>query len=318
MWKQILRYNFVQWGKLADFLELNSEQRAFIAQSPSFPLNLPLRLAQKIRKGTLKDPILQQFLPTLHEEKDKMGFALDPVLDQSFRKSSKLLHKYCGRVLLVCTSACAMNCRFCFRQNFEYETEEKGFSNELELISQDESIREVILSGGDPLSLADHTLQDLLCKLDAIPHIHRIRFHTRFPIGIPERIDDNFLEVLKKISKRIWFVIHVNHPMELDDAVWRHLELIQKMGITILSQTVLLKNVNDDPDILKDLWENLVDHGVMPYYLHQLDRVRGAAHFEVLEERGKEIMQKISGQISGYALPKYVKEVPGELGKKVI
>lgn len=312
LWKQILRNNFTHWEKLADYLELSSEQRSHILTQPSFVLNLPLRLAQKITKGTLEDPLLKQFLPLKVEKNPTLGFVQDPVGDHLCRKESKLLHKYEGRVLLVCTSACAMHCRYCFRQNFDYETQNKLFKKELEIITEDPSIHEVILSGGDPLSLSDHILEELLEAISAIPHIQRIRFHSRFPIGIPERIDASFIHLLKKLRPQIWFVIHTNHPKELDAEVLSHLHLLKNIGVILLNQSVLLKGVNDSVEILVELCEKLVNHGIFPYYLHQLDRVQGAAHFEVAEEKGKELIQEIAKYLPGYAVPKFVKELSGE------
>lgn len=317
-WRQILRSNFTQWEKLADYLELNLQQREFILPKSHFPLNLPLRLAQKITKGTLHDPILKQFLPTIEEKKLHPLFVTDPVADQSFRIKSKLLHKYHGRVLLVCTSACAMHCRFCFRQNFDYDVTDQSFTNELEIIANDPSIHEVILSGGDPLSLSDLTLKKLLGEIVQIPHIRRIRFHTRFPIGIPERIDADFLAILQEVPCQIWFIIHSNHPQELDQEIFARLKAMQKLGIIVLNQAVLLRGVNDNVETLKQLCELLVDHGIFPYYLHQLDRVQGASHFEVGEEEGAYLIQEIAKQLPGYAVPKYVREIPGETNKTAI
>jgi lysine 2,3-aminomutase len=187
-WKSLLKKNFTKWESLCDFLELEELLRARILKRSSFPLNLPLRLAQKIAKNQLDDPILRQFVPLVEEEsipdKDR-NYSPDPLLETSFRKTSKLLHKYPGRALLVTTSACAMHCRFCFRRHFSYETENKSFEEEIRLISEDSSLSEVILSGGDPLSLSNETLGTLLDSLEKIPHVKRVRFHTRVPIGIP-------------------------------------------------------------------------------------------------------------------------------------
>lgn len=317
-WRQILRQNFVRWELLADFLNLTAQQRASILDKPRFPLNLPRRLAQKIAKGTLDDPILRQFLPTIEESKIVTGFGCDPVGDEVFRKGRKLLHKYDGRVLLVCTSACAMHCRYCFRQNFDYEIENNSFIEELEEIQNDPSISEVILSGGDPLSLSNRTLQMLLYQISEIPHIRRIRFHTRFPIGIPERIDNDFIQLLNEVKCQIWFILHSNHPLELDQDVLHHLKKIQKLGIVVMNQSVLLRGVNDDHTTLKQLCEKLADNGIVPYYLHQLDRVAGAAHFEVSEEKGRALIQSLAAELSGYAVPKYVREDSGMPGKTLL
>lgn len=310
-WRNILRKNFTKVELLADFLELNEEQRAQLIVRSDFPLQVPLRLAQKMAKGTLEDPLIKQFLPTRQEREVYPHFVLDPVCDASFQQEGKLLRKYEGRVLLVCTSACAMHCRYCFRQHFAYDTS-KTFEEELAQIEQDLSIHEVILSGGDPLSLSDETLSHILKRLAKLPHIRRIRFHTRFLIGIPERIDEEFLNLMAQIPQQVYFVIHCNHPKELDEEIFDRLKALQRLGCLILNQAVLLKGVNDDVDTLKQLAEQLANHGIIFYYLHQLDRVQGAAHFEVEEEKGRFLIGEIAKQLPGYAVPKYVREVAGE------
>lgn len=317
-WRQIIRKNFTNVGKLADFLEFSPDQRQKLLTNSKFGLNLPWRLAQKISKGTLDDPILKQFLPTIEETYLSSDFLQDPVNDKNFRQETKLLKKYAGRALLICSSACAMHCRYCFRQNFPYDTQKKGFVEELETIRQDSSLHEVILSGGDPLSLDNDVLNHLLNDLENIPHVQRIRFHTRFPIGIPERIDGKFINILKNRKSQLIFVVHVNHPQELDKDIFSALRKIQKLGIPVLNQSVLLKGINDTLDTQKRLSENLVNHGIMPYYLHQLDRVQGASHFEVDQKQGQKLIKGLSETLSGYAVPKYVAEIPGKYGKTSI
>lgn len=310
-WREIQRQNFTSWEKLAAFLQLATNGPVIKSR---FSLNLPLRLAQKIKKRDWDDPILKQFLPHRLEMVKNPEFTDDPVGDQHSQQSEKLLKKYQGRALLICTSSCAMHCRYCFRQNFPYETQ-GGFDDELRLIEQDASLTEIILSGGDPLSLADRVLEELLHRLDQISHLKRVRFHTRFPIGIPERIDTPFLEILANRRLQVIFVIHCNHPQELDDDVAKALKKIQCLGIPVLNQAVLLQGVNDSVEVLKELCEKLADAGVLPYYLHQLDKVQGAAHFEVDEQKGQALIDELTTLLSGYAVPKYVKEVSGHPSK---
>ncbi len=317
-WKSILRQNFTHWHKLANYLELSPEQCTHILAKPKFPLSLPLRLAKKIEKRNLADPILRQFLPTTDETKETSGFLEDPVGDQKVRPQKKYLKKYESRALVLATGACAMHCRYCFRQNLDYEIQDKSFDNELLAIAKDTSLREIILSGGDPLSLSNRALGDLLKALEKIPHIKRIRFHSRFPIGIPERIDEHFLEMLRCNHKQFWFIIHTNHPKEMDEDILHSLKQLQTCGIPVLNQAVLLKGVNDSVSVLKELCENLADHGIFPYYLHQLDRVQGASHFEVPEATGKRLVRELAKQLSGYAVPKYVKEESGAPGKTIL
>jgi EF-P beta-lysylation protein EpmB len=312
-WQQILRTNFTKVERLSEFLQLEFEP-----VHTKFPLNIPFRLAQKIEKQNRHDPILRQFLPLTQEYERNEGFGIDPVGDVSARASGKLLHKYEGRALLMPTSACAMHCRYCFRREFDYETEVKGLEKEFEILSQDTSIDEIILSGGDPLSLSNTQLQNIIAKLETIPHLKRVRFHTRFPIGIPERINNTFLEILAKSRFQFIFIIHTNHPRELDSDIFDALKKIMKLGIPVLNQSVLLKGVNDSVATLKELFELLVNHGILPYYLHQLDRVQGAAHFETPETYGIQLIEDLKKCLSGYAIPRYVREIAGEKSKSYI
>lgn len=318
LWRQIQRENFTRIEPLLRFLELSENKRSQIFFDPKFVLNLPLRLAEKIQKNTLDDPILRQFVPLVDEKMIVPGFVLDPVKDQTFCKTGKILQKYKSRALLITTSACVMHCRFCFRQNFPYETEVVGFEKEIAYIEADASISEIILSGGDPLSLSDSSISSLFHAFERMPHIKRIRFHTRFPIGIPERINDSFLKILADSSKQIFFVIHCNHPKELDADVISHLRKILKLGIPILNQSVLLKGVNDEENVLLKLSDSLISCGIIPYYLHQLDLVQGASHFVVPEERALHLVQYLQKNISGFAVPRLVREEAGRSSKTFI
>ena len=317
-WRQIQKENFTRLETLLQFLELDASLRHQVLARPSFPLNLPRRLAEKIKKNTLDDPILRQFLPLKEELAETPGFVLDPVQDKSFCQTEKLLKKYEGRALLLTTSACAMHCRFCFRQNFPYEKEVAGFTKELEILRQDATIAEVILSGGDPLSLGDHALAELFGALEQMAHVKRIRFHTRFPIGIPERIDVGFLRILTLSSKQIFFVAHCNHPRELDADVALALKKIRLLGIPVLNQAVLLRGVNDDETTLLALSEALVNAGILPYYLHQLDRVQGTAHFAIEDARAIALIQFVQEHVSGYGVPRLVREEAGHFSKTAI
>lgn len=318
LWRKIQKENFTKPKALLDYLEMDPERQKKILTHPPFPLNLPRRLAEKIKKNKLNDPIFRQFVPLTEESIPTPGFVAEPLQDQLFCKTKKLLHKYHGRALLLATSACAMHCRFCFRQNFPYETALSEFEEEIAYFSQNNSISEVILSGGDPLSLNTETLEKLFASLDKIPHIRRIRFHTRFPLGIPERIDEAFLNLLASSKKQIFFIIHCNHPKELDEDVTNALKKINKLGIPLLNQSVLLKGVNDDEKTLLELSEALVNAGIIPYYLHQLDPVTGSAHFALPHQRGLELIRYLQKNISGYGVPRLVREEPGQLSKTFI
>lgn len=305
-WRLIQKHNFTSIERLAAYLGIPIPKHPFV-------LNVPARLVEKMEKGNASDPLFKQFVTTEEEFLIDPSFKEDPVDDTSFIKAPKLIKKYAGRALLTTTSACAMHCRYCFRQNFDYQ---KGdFQAEIAAIQQDPSIFEIILSGGDPLSLSDQKLKLLLDELAATPHLSLIRFHTRFPIGIPERIDDSFLLLLKSIQKQLIFVIHCNHPKELDKEVLAALKKIQCLGIPVLNQAVLLKGVNDQVGVLKELCLTLASHGIMPYYLHQLDRVQGAQHFEVDQKIGLQLMEELRALLPGYAVPKFVAEIPHKANK---
>lgn len=318
LWRQIQKQNFTSIELLADFLQLSELHRKQLLISPSFSLNLPRRLAEKIEKNTLDDPILRQFVPLAEETLAAPGFSTEPVQDSAFRKGKKILHKYEGRALILTTSACAMHCRYCFRQNFPYETETIGFDDEIVYLSKHPSISEVILSGGDPLCLSNRVLSSLFASLDGMSHIQRIRFHSRLPIGIPERIDDSFIELLSSSSKQIVFVIHCNHPKELDSDIITALKKIHFLGIPLLNQSVLLKGINDDPDVLYHLSSTLINSGIIPYYLHQLDPVQGSSHFEVSPPKGPELIRKLQERLSGFGVPRLVREIPGYPSKTFI
>jgi EF-P beta-lysylation protein EpmB len=317
-WRDRLRKNFTSRDALADFLQLSEDQKEQLLSSPHFSWNVPLRLAEKMQKGTLEDPLLRQFAALKEELVEAAGFKEDPVKDACFQKTPSLLQKYATRALLISTSACAMHCRFCFRQDYAYESIPKDFKEELDWVRSDQTVDELILSGGDPLSLSERVLEALFEELKTIRHLKRVRFHTRFPIGIPERIDARFLSLLSELPFQVWFLIHCNHPLELDQEVMQSLDKIRRLGIPILSQTVLLKGVNDDEGVLEELFRNFVNAGITPYYLHQLDRVRGAAHFEVPVARGLELMRHLEQSLPGYAVPKYVQEIPHRKSKTVL
>ncbi len=312
-WQQLLRSSITSWEELCSQLELDLPE----IQRLEFPLLLPLRLLKKMEKGNPEDPLFKQFVPQQAEARPSSAFLTDPVGDQRAQCTAKGLKKYKQRLLLVTTGACAMHCRYCFRQHFDY-SKERGFAGELAQIQKDNSLREVILSGGDPLSLSDRALGELIDALGTISHLKRLRFHTRFPIGIPERITPEFLAIIERCPLQTWFVIHCNHPRELDIEVLGALKAIQKLGVPVLNQAVLLKGVNDSIETLQALSERLCDHGIQPYYLHQLDRVQGAEHFEVSAKRGQQLIEELRTRVSGYAVPQYVQEIPGKPSKTLV
>jgi EF-P beta-lysylation protein EpmB len=311
-----MKKSFTNVKDLIKFLKIDKNNQNIIFDNLTFPLLIPYNIAKKIQKNDLTDPLFLQFVPTTQENQDNPDFSADPLSENSF-KIGNFIKKYKNRALLLCSNLCAMNCRFCFRKFF-YKNNRTDLTNELNFIKKDTSIEEIILSGGDPLSLNDAALEDLLTKLDEIPHIKRIRFHTRFIIAYPKRISSQFLKILKKIKKPIIFVLHTNHPKELDTKVIRAIKKLKKINCLLLNQSVLLKGVNDSFKILNSLNILLLEAGVVPYYLHQLDKVKGSCHFEVPIEEGKKLMELLNENQSGYMVPKYVQEIAGEKNKSLI
>lgn len=318
LWRRIQRTNISQLHELCEFLELSQEDKKRLLAYPRFAINIPRRLAQKMQKGTLHDPIARQFLPLIDENDHSANFCQEPVQDPLFRLAPRTLQKYSQRALIITTSACAMHCRYCFRQNYHYSGSPIGFEADLSHLASDPTIEEVILSGGDPLSLSNEALFRLINSIEKIAHIKRIRIHTRFPIGIPERIDEEFLQRMGDIKLPVWAVIHVNHARELDQEILAALEKWRRQGASLLNQSVLLKGVNDDIDTLETLCRTLVNHSIMPYYLHSLDHVQGAMHYKVDQKIGLELVAQLRARLSGYGVPSYVQEIPGESSKTVI
>ncbi|MCF7806128.1 MAG: KamA family radical SAM protein [Simkaniaceae bacterium] len=314
-WKAIQRTNITKVSELIDFLQLDPLNAARILKRPSFPLNVPKRLANKMQKNCLTDPLFLQFVALDLEEQNSLGFTKDPIEESSFQITPRLLKKYAGRALLV-TTACALHCRYCFRRHFPYQKSTSLFTEEINYIRQDQSLIEVILSGGDPLSMNDDKLNELLQSLDSIDHLHLIRIHTRFPIGIPERITPSIVSTLKNLRKKCVIVFHINHPSEIDEDVKRAIHLLKPLQL--LNQSVLLKGVNDSHETLKALSLKLISCGVMPYYLHQLDQIQGGEHFEVPKEEGTMLIESLREALPGYLVPKYVQEIPHHTSKTPI
>ena len=286
-----------------------------------FPLFAPWEYIARMRTGDPHDPLLRQVLPLDQELDDVPGFTSDPVGDRSATLQPGLLQKYESRVLLVTTGACAVHCRYCFRRHFPYvETPPSiaAWQPALAQIAADPTIDEVILSGGDPLTIADRQLACLARQLTRIDHLQRLRIHTRLPIMIPSRVNDQLLGWLDESRLAPIVVIHANHPREIDSPVAAALARLVDSGIVVLNQSVLLAGVNDDAEVLVDLSRTLVDLRVMPYYLHQLDRVAGAAHFEVPIARGVRLIQQMRRRLPGYAVPRYVRERPGAASKEIL
>ena len=314
-WREALKDSVRDAGELCRLVGLPSEYAVRAAAAArDFPVFAPRAYIARMRPGDPRDPLLRQVLPVADEQNPAAGYTTDPLAEQAATRGPGLLHKYRSRVLIVTTGACAVHCRYCFRRHFPYHEGAESsdvFAPALRKIAADSTLREVILSGGDPLTLVDDTLAEVAHGLDAIGHLRRLRIHTRLPVMIPERVNDELIDWLRGTRLTPVMVIHANHPAELDTAVGDALARLAAAGIMLLNQSVLLAGVNDDVDVLAELSERLVELGVQPYYLHQLDRVAGAAHFEVDVRRGRQIVTELRRRLSGYMVPRYVREVAG-------
>lgn len=289
--------------------------------SQQFPLRVPRGFVARMCKRDPADPLLRQVLATGMELDEVPGFLSDPVADLASRRHPGVLHKYRGRVLLIASGVCGVHCRYCFRRHFPYQDETAGthaWRETLDYLRADGSINEVILSGGDPLSLNDRQLAGLVVSLQAIPHIRRLRIHTRQPVVLPSRVDEALLAWLGACTLQKIVVLHVNHARELDAEVADACAKLRGTGALLFNQSVLLRGVNDSVATLAELSEALCAAGVMPYYLNLLDRVRGAAHFEVPEDEARRLMRDLRARLPGYLMPRLVREVPGSAAKQPI
>jgi len=291
------------------------------AAARQFPLRVPRGFVARMRRGDPRDPLLLQVLPLVAELDEVPGYRADPVGDLAARAGRGLLHKYSGRALLVTTGACAIHCRYCFRRHFPYEQENASrdaFGPALDVIRADASLREVLLSGGDPLTLSDRRLAALFDELQAIPHVQRVRLHSRLPIVLPERIDDGFLAAWSRLRLQKVMVVHANHAREIDASVRAAVAALRDTGTTVLNQSVLLGGINDRAEDLVELSETLFDAGVLPYYLHVLDPVAGAAHFDVPLETARGLVADVASRLPGYLVPRLVREDPGAPAKTMV
>lgn len=283
-----------------------------------FPLRVTQSFIARMRKGDPQDPLLNQVLPLGAEMLEVPGFSQDPLAESQHNPVPGLLHKYQGRVLLTVTGGCAIHCRYCFRRHFPYHKNtvgRKNWSQFLHYIAADDSIREVILSGGDPLVADDHHLSELITQLAMIPQLQILRIHSRLPIVLPQRINAELIQALTRTRLRPVMVIHCNHAQEIDETVAKALQMLVSSNITVLNQTVLLKTINDSLSALENLSYRLFNCHVLPYYLHLLDKVQGAAHFEVPMETAKKLYWQLRQRLPGYLVPTLVQEMPGATSK---
>ncbi|WP_299594600.1 EF-P beta-lysylation protein EpmB [uncultured Microbulbifer sp.] len=305
--------------ELLDLLQLAPEQLPQLAAASGlFQLRVPRPYLQRIRPCDPQDPLLLQVLPSAAELQPTPGFSDDPLEEANANPVPGVVHKYRGRLLLIAAGQCAVNCRYCFRRAFPYSDNHLSRSQwqqALDYIRSQKDLREVILSGGDPLVMSDRQLGWLAGELEQIPQLDKLRIHTRLPIVAPSRVNEEFLAWFSRSRLKPVLVLHCNHASEIDEAVASALHKLRAAGVTLLNQSVLLQGINDNADVLSALSERLFAAGVLPYYLHQLDRVQGAAHFEVSDARARDLIEQLRQQLPGYLVPKLVREIPAEKSK---
>lgn len=323
-WQQLWRDAVRDPRELLALLDLDARALRLVETGISdvaaarFPLRVPRGFVARMRRGDPHDPLLRQVLPIDAELRVQPGFGLDAVGDLAARGSTGVIHKYDGRALLIATGSCAVHCRYCFRRHFDYAADTAAadrWQAALDYLRADDSVEEVLLSGGDPLSLSTPRLAEFTDALRGIAHVRRLRIHTRLPVVLPARVDAQLLTWLRGLRQRIVIVIHANHANELDGEVGAALQALREAGATLLNQSVLLRGVNDAIGAQVELAETLFEYGVLPYYLHQLDRVAGTAHFEVGDDRARALHREMAARLPGYLLPRLVREIAGEPNK---
>ena len=324
-WKDQLKGAIRSVNELLDYVQIsegtrknNEYWRAYF--DSDFSVRVPTQFADKMEKGNPRDPLLLQVLPVMEETVFRKGYSSDPIQEQRI-KNGKIIHKYQGRVLVILTGTCAINCRYCFRREYPYAEEQltqQEIRSIIDYIQQDQSVSEVILSGGDPLILSDTKIKDFINELEGIPHLKRLRIHSRLPVVIPERLTPRLLTSLSESRLQTSLVLHINHPNEIDETLGAYLRGFRQNGITLLNQTVLLKGVNDKAEVLRDLSESLFAVGLLPYYLHCLDPMRGTHHFDLPQSLALELHRQMAKYLPGYLLPRLVADIPNRDAKTLL
>jgi len=321
-WQQELAAGYRRPAELLAALDLAPDRmETEIDLDNPFPLRVPRTYARRMRRDDPRDPLLRQVLPLQSERLPAPGFSADPVGDHAARRGPGVLHKYHGRALLITTGACAIHCRYCFRRHYPYaegHAADNDWEDAVAVISGDVTLREVILSGGDPLTLTTSRLARLVHKLEAVPHLTRLRIHTRLPIVLPARIEDDLVDLLTCGRLKVVMVVHANHSNEIDRDVAVALGRLASAGVALFNQSVLLRGVNDDATVLTELSEALFAADVTPYYLHLLDRVQGGVHFEVDVNMARALHRQLRKNLPGYLIPQLVQEVVGEPYKRPV
>jgi L-lysine 2,3-aminomutase len=317
-WQALLAGAVRSPDELLRLLEIDPGQLKVRPLAGDFPLRVPHGFVRRMNRGDIHDPLLRQVLPVVGETLQVAGYGHDPLAELSAMPSPGLLHKYRGRALLTVTGACAIHCRYCFRRHYPYGTANPlggELDRSLDYLARHPEISEIILSGGDPLTLSDQRLGEITGRLSALPQLQTLRIHTRLPIVLPERIDDGLLDLLARQRMQVVMVVHCNHANEIDASVRDALQRLGAAGVTLLNQSVLLHGVNDSVSQLMELSRALFEAGVLPYYLHQLDRVQGAAHFAVDDPAAVSLIEGVRNALPGYLVPRLVREQAGQAAK---
>ena len=320
-WKSYLKSAFSNPVELLNYLQISEDEHQLkVDTTPDFALRVPLPFAEKMAKGQLDDPLLMQVMSLNQENQKVPGYSSDPLQEQTNQRPG-LLHKYHGRVLMLLTGSCAVNCRYCFRRHFPYQSQSADLSNlqsNLNYIRDDTSITEVILSGGDPLIASDAQLESLIKQIESIPQVKRLRIHTRLPVVIPQRVTSQLISLLADTNLQTSMVIHANHPNEIDDFTGLKLQELVQSGTSLFNQSVLLKGINDNAMVLSELSQRLFQYQIIPYYLHLLDPVAGSAHFFSSKQDALAIKAELQNQLPGYLVPKLALEEPHKPSKTII
>lgn len=321
-WQQLLAGSKLSTEELCARFKLSyTSDSATDRAHAQFPLRVPEPYLERIEAGNPNDPLLLQILPQAEEMQIQTGYSADPLAENESNPVAGLVHKYKSRALVILSGGCAINCRYCFRRHFPYEENQLGseqWQSILHYLMQDEDINEVIFSGGDPLATPDKRIKGFINDLAAIPHLKRLRIHSRLPIVIPQRVTDELITLLSESRLQTIMVVHANHRNEIDEHVGSALYRLNRAGITTLNQSVLLKGVNDSAEALITLSERLFEFNTLPYYLHLLDKVQGSRHFEIEDREAKKIMLELQASLPGYLVPKLVREEPNKPSKTLI
>lgn len=321
-WQQELGSAFTTLEALLTYLELNIDDLTdFDKANLLFPLLVTESFASRIKKNDPTDPLLKQVLPIPSELTLNSLYTKDPVGDDNATVLPGLIHKYHGRVLMIATGACAIHCRYCFRRSFPYadnSAHPSQIQKTVEYLQQNKDIDEVILSGGDPLTLNDKRLANIIIAIESVEHIKRLRIHTRLPVVLPNRVTNNLIKSLTSSRLKLVMVLHINHPNEISESVREAINRLENSRITLLNQSVLLKGVNDNAKTLIDLSRQLFNNNIQPYYLHLLDKVEGAMHFDISRKDACSLYKEVQQKLPGYLVPKLVSETPGKLSKTLV